>query len=63
MSWVYLLNENFAECYVAPALRLYIRSGVKHQYDRYLVKIHLVVHKVMSVLYISLFLVKQILAF
>ena len=39
-----------------------LRAEWKHQFDTYLVKIHLVVHKIMSVLYFSLFLVIEILA-
>ena len=48
---------------MAPALRLYIKSGVKASVYIYLVKIHLVVHKIMSVLYFLLFFVIEILAF
>ena len=45
------------EGYVAPALCLYIKNGVKDTPDTYLVKIHFVVHEILSVLYFSLFLV------
>ena len=40
-----------------------LRVEWKRQFDTYLVKIHLVVHKIMSVLYFSLFVVIEILAF
>ena len=39
-----------------------LRAKKKHQIATYLVKIHWVVHKIMSVLYFSLFLVMEILA-
>ena len=42
---------------MAPALHLYIKNSVKHQFDTYLVIIHLIVHEVLSVLYFLLFLV------
>ena len=40
-----------------------LRAKRKHQFDTYSVKIHLEVHKIMSVLYISLFSVIAMLAF
>ena len=40
-----------------------LRAEWKHQFDTDLVKIHLVVHKIKSVIYFSLFLVIEILAF
>ena len=47
-------NKNTAERYVKSALRLYIGNSMKASVCTYLVKIHLVVHEILSVSYFSL---------
>ena len=50
------MNKNSAESYATPAFHLHLKNAMKASVGICLVKIHLLVHEILSVSYFSLFL-------